>query len=487
METPEAAPRAPAPGTVPLPIGDVLRIANEYERGGRLDDAKRLLDCILATAPNQGDALHLSGIVAFRQGEIATALDLMERSLRHGIDTPLYLRNICEVYRAMGRLDEALDTARRATALAPADPLCLHNQAIIHYHRLELNECLDCANRALRIDPSLPGAHFVRAEALLLRGEWKEGWDEYEWRFRIASAAPLMPPTTHPQWDGRAFADQTLLLIADQGFGDVIQFARYIPWAAERCPNIAIACSGEVQPLLRQIAPDARQFVRWQDAPDYAAFCALSGLPRLAGTRTDSVPVPVPYLRADPARVTQWAERMEGLVPQGFRRVGVIWAGRPTHNNDRNRSALLTDFLPLANVSGIALLALQKGPKTGQAGAYYGRAPLINIGAEIEDYDDTMAILENLDLLVTVDTSVAHLAGAMGRPVWIMLPRAPDWRWLLERGDTPWYPSVRLFRQQTVRQWGDVAKAMAAELAQWHWPDKRLPVSRRRQVSAMPA
>jgi hypothetical protein len=174
-------------------------------------------------------------------------------------------------------------------------------------------------------------------------------------------------------------------------------------------------------------------------------------------------------------------------VPQGFRRVGVIWAGRPTHNNDRNRSALLTDFLPLANVSGIALLALQKGPKTGQAGAYYGRAPLINIGAEIEDYDDTMAILENLDLLVTVDTSVAHLAGAMGRPVWIMLPRAPDWRWLLERRDTPWYPTVRLFRQQTVRQWGDVAKAMAAELAAWSWPDKRLPVPRRRQVSAMPA
>ena len=122
--------------------------------------------------PDQGDALHLAGIVAFRQGDVAKSLDLMERSLAHGIDTPLYLRNICEVYRALGRLDEALDAARRATALAPADPLCLHNQAIIHYHRLELDAALDCAERALRIDPSLPGAHFVRAEALLLRGEW---------------------------------------------------------------------------------------------------------------------------------------------------------------------------------------------------------------------------------------------------------------------------------------------------------------------------
>jgi hypothetical protein len=147
----------------------------------------------------------------------------------------------------------------------------------------------------------------------------------------------------------------------------------------------------------------------------------------------------------------------------------VIWAGRPTHNNDRNRSALLADFAPLADVAGIALLALQKGPKTGRAGGYYGRAPLINIGAVIEDYDDTMAILDNLDLLVTVDISVAHLAGAMGRPVWIMLPRAPDWRWPLERTDTPWYPSVRLFRQPTVRRWDDVAQTIAAELAARDW------------------
>ena len=462
METP--APRAPAPGNVALPTGEILRIANEYERGGRLADAQRLLNHILGAEPNQGDALHLAGIVAFRQGDIAMALDLMERSLRHGIDTPLYLRSICEVYRALGRLDEALATAQRATALAPADPLCLHNQAVIHYHRVELEAALDCAGRALRIDPSLPGAHFIRAEALLLRGDWAEGWEEYEWRFRIAGAAPLMPSTVKPQWDGRLLIDGTLLLIADQGFGDIFQFARYIPWAAERCSRIAIADAAEVAPLLRQIAPGARQFIRWDDAPDYAAFCPLSGLPRLAGTRIDNVPTPVPYLRADPTRAAQWAERLEGLVPRGFRRIGVIWAGRPTHNNDRNRSALLADFRPLGDVAGITLLALQKGPKTEQAGAWYGRAPMINIGVEIADYDDTMAILDNLDLLVTVDTSVAHLAGAMGRPVWIMLPRAPDWRWLLNRSDTPWYPSARLFRQKRVRRWDDVVKAIAAEL-----------------------
>jgi hypothetical protein len=464
METP--AIRGNAPGTVPVPVGEVLRIAGEYERGGRIEDAGRLLDHILAAMPNQGDALHLAGIVAFRRGDPDRALTLMESALRHGIDTPLYLRNICEVYRTLGRLDEALAAAQRATALAPADPLCLHNQAIIHYHRLELDAALECGAQALRIDPSLPGAHFVRAEALLLRGEWAEGWEEYEWRFRIGGAAPLMPPTDKPQWDGAPLGGRTLLLVADQGFGDVIQFSRYIAWARERCPNIAVACSAEMVPLLRQISPGAMAFVRWQACPDYAAFCALSGLPRLVGTRVENVPTPIPYLHADPARVAHWAARLDGLVPKGYRRIGLIWAGRPTHNNDRNRTALLADLAPIGNVPGIALLALQKGPKTGQAGGWYGRAPLINLGAEIQDYDDTMAILANIERLVTVDTSVAHLAGAMGRPVWIMLPFAPDWRWLLGRADTPWYPSVRLFRQSTVRRWDDVLGAVATALAE---------------------
>jgi hypothetical protein len=236
METPAPGPRRPTSATVPLPLGEVLRIANEYERDGRFDDAKRLLDHILAIGPDEPNALHLAGVVAFRQGDPETALELMQRSLEHGIDTPLYLRNLCELYRVLGRLDEALDAGRRAVALAPADPLCLQNQAIVHQHRLELEAALDCANEALRLDPGLPGAHFARAEALLMRGDWTAGFEDYEWRFRIGGAAPLMPTTAKPQWDGRPLPDDTLLLIADQGFGDVVQSCRYIPWAAQRCP-----------------------------------------------------------------------------------------------------------------------------------------------------------------------------------------------------------------------------------------------------------
>jgi hypothetical protein len=464
----DAAPAPPPSLTTPVavPLGAVLAIATEFERAGRLDEAAGLLGHALAAAPTQPDTLHLAGIVAFRQKRVADALDLMQRAIRYGVDTPLYLRNICEVYRTLGRLDEALEAARQAAALARTDPLCLHNLAIIHYHRLEIDDCLDCARRALAIDPTLPGAHFVLAEALLLRGEMAQGWEEYEWRFRIPGAAPPMPATTKPQWDGAALPDATLLLIADQGFGDVIQFCRYIPWVAERCPHIALASSAELAPLLRQIAPGARLFQRWDDCPDYAAFCPLSGLPRLHGTRVENIPAPIPYLRADPAGVVAWRERLDGLVPARYRRIGIVWAGRPTHANDRDRSADLAAFAPIAALPGVALISLQKLPAAEQAGRYFGRAPLVNIGAGIDDFGDTMALLENLDLLVTVDTSVGHLAGAMGRPTWIMLSRAPDWRWLLDRADSPWYPSVRLFRQTQPRQWGSVTAGIAAALAE---------------------
>ena len=458
------SPTAATVGLVPVPLDELFTIAAECERSGKLQQADSLLMHMLAAMPNQPDSLHLSGIVAFRLGRIEQALDLMQKAIQFGVDTPLYLRNICEVYRTLGRLDEALETASRAVDLSPSDPLCLHNLAIIHYERLEIDESIACAERALLMNNQLPGAHFELAEALLLQGQWEKGWDEYEWRFQIASAAPLMPATTKPQWQGESFEDETLLLVADQGFGDVIQFSRYIPWVASRCPNIAVACAAEMAPLLRQIHPGLQIFQKWEDAPAYRAFAALSGLPRLHGTRIDNVPVPVPYLFAMPDKVAAWKERLDRLTPRGFKRIGIVWAGRPTHNNDRRRSATLAAFAPVFALPRVALVSLQKGPSADQTGRYFGRAPMINIGSEIEDYDDTMAIMDNLDIVVTVDTSVGHLAAAMGRPVWILLATAPDWRWLLDRSDTPWYPTVRLFRQTVARQWPDAMQRVADAL-----------------------
>ena len=450
--------------TVPVPLAEAVEIAARFEADRAYETADRLLSHVLRVAPRDANALHIAGLVAYRLGRWEEALDRIEQAIAFGIDTPLYLRNVCEVYRRLDRLDEALATAQRAVALAPADPLCLHNLALIHYDRLELDSCLARAGEALALNPMLPSAHFARGEAWLLRGDMEPGWEGYEWRFRLPDSPELLPPTDRPHWDGAPFNDGTLMLIADQGFGDVVQFSRYIPWVKARCPRVAVACPSEVAPIIAQIQPDVPLFREWAHCPPYRAYCPLSGLPRLHGTRLDTVPAPVPYLRADPGRAAAWRHRLDGLVPTGFRRVGVVWAGNARHANDHRRSASLQAYAPLAALERTVLISLQKGPPAAQVGRYYGRAPLLNLGAEIADYEDTMALIAALDLMVTVDTSVAHVAAAMGQRVWMLLPYAPDWRWLLDREDSPWYPTMRLFRQSRRRRWDEVVDRVAATM-----------------------
>jgi len=462
---PAVAPPATAPPSAPERLTGLIGLAQGHEQAGRLPEAEAALDQALALAPQHTGALHLLGVVRFRQGRIDEAASLIEQSLAMAPDTALYYRNLCEVYRSLGRYDDALGAGHRAVALTPRDPHCYHNLGVLHYHRLELDEAIHCAESALALDPDFAGAHFGIAEASLLSGDFRRGWEEYEWRFRLGNAPKLLPPTERPQWDGGPLLQGRLLLIADQGYGDVIQFARYIPWAARRCPDIAVACSSEIRSVVVQQPGVGATFDHWEKQPEYAAYCVLSGLPRLAGTTLQTIPAPPSYLRADPQKAAAWGDRLAGLVPEGYRRIGIAWAGRPTHVNDRNRSATLATFARLAELRRLALISLQKGPAQAQIGAYWGRAPLVNLGPEIADFDDTMAILEALDLVVTVDTAVGHLAGAMGRPVWLMLPFAPDWRWLLDRADSPWYATARLFRQPAPRQWDPVIAEIARCLA----------------------
>jgi hypothetical protein len=245
----------------------------------------------------------------------------------------------------------------------------------------------------------------------------------------------------------------TLMLIGDQGFGDTIQFCRYIPLVAERCTNIIMACSSEMRPIVIQQKGIGQYYDRWETMPAFDAYCSLSGLPRLFGTNLTNIPAPIPYVKADAAKSERWRQRLDALTPPGYRRIALAWAGRPTHGNDFNRSITLNKLSALTALPKIAFVSVQKGEGQNQIGSYFGAAPLINFGAEIEDFTDTMGILDNVDRLVTVDTGVAHLAGAMGRPVSILLPFAPDWRWLLDRSDTPWYPTVTLHRQDAPGDW----------------------------------
>jgi hypothetical protein len=444
-------------------VAELVGLANSHEQAGRLREAEEALRRAIALVPQHPAALHQLGVVAFKQGRIGDAAELMERSIAAAPETALYHRNICEIYRILGRDDEALAAGERAVELSPEDPHGHHNLGVLYYHRLELDQAIGCAERAIALDPEFAGAHFGIAEASLLRGDFERGWEEYEWRFRLANAPQLMPPTDRPHWDGN-WLDGLLLLIADQGYGDVIQFTRYIPWAAERCRRMAIACSPEIRDIVAQQHGAGIVFDQWENRPDFAAYCPLSGLPRLGGTSSKRIPAPVPYLRADPIKASLWDDRLSALVPTGYRRIAIAWAGRPTHVNDRNRSVALAVFALIAERARLAFLSLQKGPAQAQIGNYWGRAPLLNFGPEIADFSDTMAIIDGVDLVVSVDTAVAHLAGAMGKPVWLMLPFAPDWRWLLHRDDSPWYPSARLFRQPALQEWEAVAEKIADEL-----------------------
>jgi len=442
---------------------ETVKQAAEHEAAGRLDEAEAVLNRLLERTPDNAEAIHLKGVLAVRQGRTAEGAALMQRSVEVGPVKPYYLRNMCEVYRTLGRYDEALDCGRRAAAGDPNDPICHANLSVLHYERGEPMDAILSGERALAINPSLPGAHFGLAEALLLRGEFERGWEEYEWRFRMPGVPTLMPIEGVPQWDGEPLESGRLMLIADQGFGDGIQFCRYIPWAAERCAEVVVACSRELQPLIGQIPGIKTMFDRWEVAPASAAYLPLSGLPRLHGTTLDNIPADtVPYLKPEPARVAKWKARLDELAAPHHRRIGLVWAGRPTHKNDRNRSVSLNRLSPLTDIPGVTYISLQKGPGEAQVGDYFGLAPLVNLGPEVDEFTDTLAIMHGLDLVVTVDTAVGHLAGAMGKKVFIMLPYAPDWRWLEKRSDTPWYPSVRLFRPPTPQNWDAVTAEVAA-------------------------
>jgi len=443
---------------------DRLALALAHQQAGRLDEAAALCRDILASEPRHADALNLTGVVALKRGRIAEALGWVERAADIAATNAVYQRNLCELYRLAGRADAAAAAGRRAVALAPGDPEAHYNLCVVSYDRLDLDGAIASASAAIALKPDFASAFFERAEARLLRGELSAGWEDYEWRWQLPSAPAQMRQLRGPLWDGTKLGERPLLLIADQGYGDTIQFARYLPAVAARGTNLLLAGSPEMRAILDQLPGVRARFERWEAIPPYEFQCPLSSLPRAFGTTLDNIPAPIPYLRAEPDRAARWRARLDALAPRGYRRIGLVWAGRPTHENDRNRSLALRQLAPLGARDRIALVTLQKGPAVAQVGAWYGAAPLINLSAEIADFSDTMAILDGLDLLISVDTSVAHLAGALGKPVWLLLPHAPDWRWLLGRADSPWYPTMRLFRQPVPGDWTSVIAEVAAAL-----------------------
>ena len=458
---------------------------------GRLDEAANAFRRAIALDPEAADAHNNLGNVLADQGLFQSSVKEATIAAKARPNDAATQANLAQSLQETGQRDEALAVALRAAALAPDDPavqgalgialagLGRFDAAILAYRRaLELSPefvaahnnlgvalaavgdekgAVAAARRAVALRPALPATHNNLSLLLLTLGRYPEGFREHEWRYRDdPKYAPRQFDT--PMWDGSAANDgETILLHAEQGFGDQIQFARFATVVADRGWDVVLECSPELVGLFGSIRGVARVVAKGQPAGPIVSHCPIMSLPLVCGTTLETVPAPVPYVSADPAAVQQWISRLSNRGPG--RRVGVVFAGNIGHSNDHNRS-MPAHFLPRINLPAVQFVSLQKpSPAVIPEGWFDPMAGL-------NDYADTATLVSALDAVLAVDTSVAHLAGALGKPTVVMIPFVPDWRWGLTGSRTPWYPNTRIVRQRRPGDWAGVLDAALRELAE---------------------
>ncbi len=348
---------------------------------------------------------------------------------------------------------------RRAIALDPTVPEAHASLGFLLSATARLSEAVAACDAAIALRPDFARAHWNKSVAQLLAGNFAEGWENYEWRKRHDRFARDFFTLPGREWQGETLEGHTLLVHAEQGLGDTLQFVRYVPLLAARGARVVLACAAPLIPLLAGMPGLAAIAARDAPLPHYDLWVDQMSLPRLFGTRPETIPAPHGYLMADPARVAAW--RAESGQPPGQPRIGIVWSGNPAHHNDRRRSLPTAALAPLL-AQPCAWISLQKGPRAAEIAPRHGIADL---SPRLHDFAETAALIATLDLVIAVDTSVAHLAGALGRPVWVMLPHAPDWRWMTGRDDSPWYATMRLFRQDRPGDWAGVLARVAGALA----------------------
>ncbi len=452
----------------------------------REDEALATFEHALKLAPDDPDALNNYGSALLRLGRPADALACYDRLLRLVPNHIEARANRAGALGDLGRIEEAINEYQAVLVAYPHDARAHFNLGASLNRHGRAGEALAALDRALALRPDhvkayserglalealgrhaearasfaqaiardkdYADAHYNHSLALLRAGDLKAGFAEYEWRFKVTGVAGARN-LGKPLWLGEYGLDRkTILLHAEQGFGDTIQFLRYARQLKRMGARVVLEVPPELVELLAGVEGVAEVVSRGSKLSPFDVHCPLLSLPHALRTDLATIPADIPYLRATEAALAKWRPRL----PQGdarFARVAIAWAGRTTHRNDRNRSIPLPQFLaPLASAE-VRLVSVQRDLRPGDAEILARHPEVMQLGAELESFADTAAVLALCDLLITVDTSVAHLAGAMGRPVFILLPFVPDWRWMLEREDTPWYPTARLFRQHTLTDW----------------------------------
>ena len=423
---------------------------NALQKLKRFEEAIESYDRVLTLRPDDAATFSNRGNALQKLGRFDEALASYDRALAMESDFAEAFCNRAAALQELQRFDEALASCDTALSILPNYPEALFTRGNILRELHRFDEALTNYAAALAERADFADAHFNEALCRLLTGDFRYGLEKYEWRWELEGSERAKHDFARPQWNGADdLAGKTILLHAEQGFGDTIQFCRYAPLVAARGARVILEVQRPLRELVQSLA-DVGQIVSEGDQlPDFDVHAPLLSLPLAFDTRAETIPSQAPYLAAPPGAAERW-ERQIGANRR--RKIGLVWAGHPTHKYDRFRSIPLRALLPLLDIDA-TFVSLHKDVRPSDAAVLNERSNILHFGDDLKDFSDTAALISNLDLVISVDTAVAHLAGAMAVTTWVLLPFSPDWRWLLGRDDSPWYPSIRLFRQDESRTW----------------------------------
>jgi tetratricopeptide (TPR) repeat protein len=444
----------------------------------------------LALDPDHARTLSLLGAAFMEVGEIQKAEAIFRRSIALDPDKVAAHCGLADALTKQGNVAGAVEETRKALAIDPTHALTLCNFGVLLDSLGDGTGALQCYQLALAAHPECKLAQYNLGIRHLGFGDFAQGWPEYEARWDTSEfrAINTRPALAQPQWRGEDIRGSRILLHSEQGLGDTLQFVRYVSMVAALGATVVLRVQPSLVRLLSTLDKSiAVESIESDAGGDFEWQCSLMSLPLAFRTGLTTIPGNVPYLRADPAAAAEWSRRL----PARGLRIGLVWAGNPKNTRDRLRSIALRQLAGVACLQGATFYSLQKGPAAQELAATPEAARIVDLSQHLDDFTDTAAIVANLDLVISVDTSVAHLAGAMGKPVWILVAHANDWRWLKDRSDSPWYPTVRIFRQSAVGRWDDVLEQVEQELgamsnAHHSSPALVMPAIRATAVEAYP-
>jgi tetratricopeptide (TPR) repeat protein len=428
------------------------------EELGRLEDALKSYDLAVAARADFAEALSNRGNTLRALGRFEEALRSYDSALTGHPEHVEVLYNRGVALQELQRFADAVDSYDRALAVRPHHAEALSNRGVALQDLRRFADAIESYDLALAARPGYAEAQWNKALLLLLNGSFADGWLGYESRRRMAGWVPRSFDGT--EWSGDNLAGKRLLLYAEQGLGDTIQFARYVPLAAAQGGRVILEVQAPLKSLLTGLSGVEVVVAKGDALPPFDLHCPLLSLPLLFGTTRETIPADAPYIHATADRCESWRRRL----PRGAAVIGLAWSGNPESSRDRQRSIPFEKFAPLLAVPGTQFVSLQKDVRPTDARAFREQSRVIDLGGDLKDFSDTAAVVSQLDMVVTVDTAVAHLAGAMGKPVWILLPYVPDFRWLLDCTESPWYPSARLFRKSKGGDWDEVISRVTSEL-----------------------